>query len=359
LGGRGAKDDVCNELVPNKLDSLRRLAVVTDTVLKWTLQRVASGGSILCFHSLTTSEFPSVGVTNIALEDYEALLQLLRRIATIIDLEEMIERHERGMRTRGLVAITFDDAYVNLVALDHNRVFPDKLPATIFVTTQASEAGTRFWWDRIRDLFPYVSDARWRRFVAALGLSEEYRCAQGRKQSAWTLLRQWVLSEHAGRWPESLEPRLRELEEEVGFVTPHRAMTFSELQELAGLPWIKFGVHSVSHPVLPFLGNREIIEEIDKCYHLLKSHFNNVVPIFAFPFGLYDERTETLALEAGMRASVSLAKTTLRSAGPTYPRFVMTKRVRPWDLALRLIGVADHLNGLHASRYPHLPSVSA
>jgi peptidoglycan/xylan/chitin deacetylase (PgdA/CDA1 family) len=325
---------------------------------------IMPAGTILCYHSLTTPELPSAGVVNLPLESFQRDLAVVERWGRIVPLVDLLERHAAGRSTRGLVAITFDDAYASLLLLKGQSSSGGQVPLTVFVTVDASREGRRFWWDRIDDLHPRVPPERWRAFEDSLGLPESYRAGQPPEFGPLRPLRQFLLAAHLGRWPVELEPQLAALEAEAGFVTRHRAMTLPELDTMAQLPGVTFGVHTMSHPVLPLLNADEMRREILDCHAFLQSRFPAVVPVLAIPFGLFDARVLRVAREAGMSASLTLANRTIRRTVVPggVPRFGLTSREPGWKLWLKLMGIGDHVADWRdrgRSPYPELPSATS
>ena len=334
-------------------DSLNRVA-------RMPMRRLASGGAILCFHSITTPDAPAEGTAHVSLAAFQSTIGLARRLGELVPLSELVRRHEQGRSTAGMVAVTFDDAYAALSEL-REFVSREGIPISVFVVTQAAEVGATYWWDRIDDVFPHIPAARWRAFEAACGLPEEYRQRQPAGLGPLRPLRQWLLAAHAGRWPAHLEPALLSLECESGLRTRHRSMTFAEIAELAAIPSVEVGVHTVSHPVLPLLSDPDLTQEIAAGYAELRLRLANVLPILAVPFGLYDERTLRTARSAGLTACLSVAGANLDGDAHRYvlPRYCVTRHDTPARLALCLVGVPDRVRrwrGLPLAPYPELPS---
>jgi peptidoglycan/xylan/chitin deacetylase (PgdA/CDA1 family) len=327
------------------------------------LRRCAQDGAVLCFHGIVENEHSSAGATHMTAEAFEQCLGVALRLGEIVPLSELIEWHQTGRRTGGLLAITFDDAYRSLLpeAVDSLRRY--MVPITIFVSTDFAARGGRFWWDRLDDLYPSVPPERWKLFEDALGLPQSFRDGQPAAFGPLRPLRQWMLAEHHGRVPPEVEDRLAALEEEMGFGTLQRSMTYSELNALTEELPVDVGVHTASHPVLPLLPDNEIRAEIDRCMGALAEHFQTTSPILAAPYGLLDERTVRIARESGMLATLSVANGTLRQAPArdVLPRFVITAGEKRWKLGLKLAGVVERareLAGRHASSYPALPSAT-
>jgi peptidoglycan/xylan/chitin deacetylase (PgdA/CDA1 family) len=324
------------------------------------LVRFSTGGSLLCFHSLTTAELPSEGLVNLPLHHFISLCRRIKPVTTFVPLAEILEQHRHGRSTGGAVALTFDDAYAALLlAIPFIRA--ERLPLTVFVTTGAAEGGRRFWWDRVDDLFPRIAPGRWRVFEDTLGVPDAYRSGQPRELGPLRPLRQWVLAEHKGRWSEALEAPLKQLETEAGFETPHRSMDYRELAQLSAESTVDFGVHTVTHPVLPLLDAAEFRAEVGGAYDVLRERLPRVHPVLAIPFGLHDALTAGRSKDAGMTDCLTLAGRTLQGfpSDGGLPRFCLTRNEPGWKLALRVTGAAERFLGkrLEGGRsYPDLPS---
>jgi peptidoglycan/xylan/chitin deacetylase (PgdA/CDA1 family) len=294
---------------------------------------------------------------------FKALIGAARRVGELVPLHDLVARYRAGRSTAGLVAVTTDDAYASLLGEIRDFVRREAIPLTVFVVANAARRGDAYWWDRLDDLFPHVSAERWRAFEDAAGLPREYRSGQPAEYGPLRPLRQWVLAAHKGRWPRELDRLLTELERERGIRTVQRSMTFTELASFASLPSVTLGIHTVSHPVLPLLGDDELEREIAGGHEALRERFANVVPILAIPFGLFDQRTVRFAREVGL-TSLTLAGTALepqrgeRGLADDLPRYCITRRETPIKLQLRLSGLLARMRRPGGSRspYPALPS---
>src|SRR4051812_6690625 len=77
--------------------------------------RPVGAGSILCFHSVADQPLDP-GSPHVSPATLRMVIAAARRVGTIVPLREILARHRAGRSTRGMVAITFDDAYAALVA---------------------------------------------------------------------------------------------------------------------------------------------------------------------------------------------------------------------------------------------------
>lgn len=318
-------------------------------------RRDAAPVTILAYHSVTSADLPSASAMNVPEGELVSAIETIRRVAEIVPLRTVVERHRAGRSTRGLVALTFDDAYAALPSVMGHYFARAAVPITVFVTTAATDSGATFWWDRIDDLFPRVSADRWRAFEDVVGVPSAYRAGQPAEFGPLRPLRQWVLAEYRGRWPRHLEEPLSALEREYGVTTRHRAMTWAELAAFTASGLVDVGVHTVSHPVLPLLDDTELEFEITECHKSILSRVPAAVPVLAIPFGLYDERTVRLARNMGMSASLTLANRSLRGVGidEALPRLSMGRGLRRWKFLMRLL-----VPRRPPTRYPALPSAT-
>jgi len=324
-------------------------------------RRLSSAGSILCFHDVAASGVRSANAAHVPFESFIRILDAARDAGELVALSELVRRHLAGRSTAGLVALTFDDAYAGLRSIAH-LVEHQSVPVSVFAVATAAGAGDRFWWDRVDTVHPHTAPERWRAFEDECGLPEAYRRGQPTSFGTLRPLRQWVLSRFHGLWPNELEPALASLERETGAYCVERSMTFGELAAFAARGPVEIGVHTRSHPVLPLLDDEEFVKEVGGCYDVLRDRFQNVIPVLAIPFGLFDERTVRLARDAGMTASLTLAAETLsRSNGKDWlPRFCISASEQAWKLRVRLSGAAEPWQRLirPTAAYPDLPSAT-
>lgn len=334
----------------------------------WT-ERVAAAvgrvagtrGAVLCFHGFDVDGAPSPSSMHVPLALLEAIVATIRGLGSLVPLDDLVIRYRAGRSTAGLVALTSDDAYASLLGIEP-FLRREKVPLTVFAVSDALTRGRAFWWDRIDESAPRSSPERWRRFEDACGLPDTYRVGQPAGEGPARPLRQWVLSEHAGRWPAKLEPVLDRLEEDLGWRTCQRSMTEPELEGFLARTGAQLAVHTVSHAALPFLSDAELVDEVGRCHEALGARFRDVLPYLAIPFGLFDARTLRLATKAGMLMSLTLAGSPLDrpfDAEVGMSRLCVVREHAPGIVALKASGVAGLLGWVRrrsTTPYPVLPS---
>jgi peptidoglycan/xylan/chitin deacetylase (PgdA/CDA1 family) len=305
----------------------------------------SESGAILCYHGVTTPALASQGIINIPAEEFDSTIGVLRRLGEIVPLRDLVDRHLAGKRSNGLFAVTFDDAYASLLETVIPTVDQSQIPITLFACTGNRGHGLIFWWDRLEDLFPRVSVERWATFEASIGIRPPLQ--DHRDGGRLGPLRHCILELNAGRLPASLDAALTALEAEVGWSTQQRSLSVAELEDMATRPWIDVGVHTVTHPVLPALPEREARWEIEHCFRTLRERCPRTVPLLAIPYGLFDRETARIARDAGMQTCLSSEGRTLaRDHDPgVLPRFVVTTGQKGWKLALKVTGIRERVRG--------------
>ncbi len=82
-------------------------------------------------------------------------------------------------------------------------------------------------------------------------------------------------------------------------------MTWEDILELDRDGTLRFEAHSLTHPNLPALGEAEAKEEIAGAKRELENRLGRLVRAFSYPSGLYGEREEKIAADAGYRIALT------------------------------------------------------
>ncbi len=258
----------------------------------WSLlERTFGWGGVIAYHGV--GDAPVSPVMHVSPTRLRTQLEHLRDHYAVVPLHELVERWRVGASTNGCVAITFDDAYagVSVHALPILRALD--LPATVFVTSDHAANGASYWWDDVERQRLAHTAGVWSEAPAIAGLPP-FPLADA---EAMDRLRNRIIAHFAGRWPRDLTP---------GGDTMWRSLDFRELGELANDHRIDFGVHTLSHPALPLLSYDEQVAEMRDNFALLRERLPRVLPVVAYPYGLYDRTTVRAAREAGMIAGLTM-----------------------------------------------------
>lgn len=230
---------------------------------------------------------PSTGAIGLEPNHLRRTLAFLRRRGyELVGLGEMFRRLREGPPSDDLgVALTLDDGYAEQVRVAGPILAEFDCPATVFLTTGFLDQALWQWWDRIEYVFERsgrpqlettVGDAR-----ALYRLGSKDDRALGRND----------FTARCKRVPE--EEKLAAIirladaaEVELPIAPPPRyaAMHWSE-----AIAWeskgMTFAPHTVTHPVLSRVSDRQSEQEIADSWTRLRDKLQRPVPIFCYPNG--------------------------------------------------------------------------
>ncbi len=91
----------------------------------------------------------------------------------------------------------------------------------------------------------------------------------------------------------------------VGRDFPERKMLNWQQVEEMNRHQINFGAHTVSHPKLSELGDEEAVQEIIQSKQVIEEKLGQPCDYFAYPYGLFSERTCEIVKKAGFKLACS------------------------------------------------------
>ncbi len=188
-----------------------------------------------------------------------------------------------GLDPAGYYALlTFDDGYAN-----NQRALPilraHGVPATFFISAHHVTANRAFWWD-------VVYRERRRRDVTPSVIRAELRNLKRRRLDA---IEAWVEQTFGA---DALRP--------IG--ETDRPFSVDELRTFASDPLVTLGNHTMRHVNLTQETDTRVATEIRECQDFLTTVTGTAPEIFAYPDGIYDERSVSAASSAGIQLAVTV-----------------------------------------------------
>jgi peptidoglycan/xylan/chitin deacetylase (PgdA/CDA1 family) len=216
-------------------------------------------------------------------ERFEEHLDALRGRFPVTGLGELLA----GRAPDRAVAVTFDDGYADNLTEAAPRAARHAVPLAVFVAVEPILEDGFFWWDEL------AARAGGEAALARLHAGWK-QLSSGARRRAHAALR--ALGD--GRpGPVALDTRQGD---------PGRPLTPAELRELAALPEVTVGAHTLSHPSLAALPAGEQLREMLGSRARLEEHLGRTVDLLAYPFGKEGDvsaETRRLADRAGFRAA--------------------------------------------------------
>jgi peptidoglycan/xylan/chitin deacetylase (PgdA/CDA1 family) len=246
--------------------------------------RAGARGVVLLYHRIDAS--PDAHSLGVAPDVFEAQLWWLRSECHVMSLEDLLSTPVDDLPDRA-VALTFDDGYEDNLRIAAPLLQRHQAPAAFFLTTGGLTAPVEYWWDTLeRVLLQPATPATLDMSRAGIDLSFPTTTADERQVAHWRLHDTLV---HA-----SLIDRNRAiqwLQTWDGSGTPRvRPMVADEVQQLARLPGVTIGAHTVNHLALPD-NAQSILVEINDCQVELRRITGQPVELFAYPYGAVDRET--------------------------------------------------------------------
>jgi peptidoglycan/xylan/chitin deacetylase (PgdA/CDA1 family) len=239
-------------------------------------RQLRNAAVVLCYHNVVGEEPATLASTGLHITQVRFRDQMgwLAAHYAVIPVRELGTRIRAGKPLRGIAAITFDDAYRGVFDYACPVLEELRLPATVFVVTNAPAAGEPFWWDHPE--------------------------AAGRAGGP-----------SSQRWLGHLRGDGRLILQDLGVTTspsppPVTRPAHWDLIRAAAHADLDLGVHSATHRALPRLSAAELRAEIVDSRETLARHSGVTAEVFAYPYGLWDERVRNATQAAGYAMALSL-----------------------------------------------------
>jgi peptidoglycan/xylan/chitin deacetylase (PgdA/CDA1 family) len=240
-------------------------------------RRWCNGGVILCYHNVLSPADSRGGDLSLhmPLQTFERQMRWLAANFEIVSLRQFLNRLQTGASLRRVAAVTFDDGYAGVLNHAWPLLTQLGIPATMFVVADAPGHRHLFWWDHPA-VQPYASRARRREWLTRL---------RGDGQAILASL-----------------PMTK-----AGVAIPPSCTAAGWLQiARATASGMGLGVHSATHRSLPALDDTELQYELATSRDVIAREVGVYPEFFAYPYGLWDNRTRRAVRAAGYRAAFTL-----------------------------------------------------
>jgi peptidoglycan/xylan/chitin deacetylase (PgdA/CDA1 family) len=273
--------------------------------------------AVLMYHRIANVETDPWQLS-VSAENFEQQLQVLKNKFEILGLDEFIGQVANKKIRSNSVLLTFDDAYADNYLCAMPLLEKYQCPATFFVPTDFIIHQSQFWWDELENyilrsnqlpkkLSLVINKEPFEFTIHENELTEKLRY----KQAQWT----WPNEPPTERcalylklW-ECLRPlpysEIKSLLEEIRLwsgagqmLDPGKLpMTSDQLNQLAMHPLFDLGIHTKTHPALAYHSREIQQDEIVQCKNYLEQSFGKRIKTIAYPYGVYNDMTLTIAKE--------------------------------------------------------------
>lgn len=289
---------------------------------------------ILMYHRITDI-YSDPQLLTVKPNTFEAQLQLIKKDAEPISLNEMINELHLGRVPWNTVALTFDDGYADNFFEALPLLKTKNIPATVFCVSTTINSKDELWWDFLEQIFlvpgklPRLSKIEIGDISVEINLGDygTYSENDALNYAHWSVLDQndptprHVFYRKFYSIIQSIqEPEIRSkiLTTLANLVEPnlltrdsHRTLTSKELIELSNEKLIDVGSHTVNHPILSKLSFENQVDEILVGRNELQKIIDKPVNLFAYPYGYqnsYTDKTIRILEENNFKGAVTTSE---------------------------------------------------
>jgi len=297
---------------------------------------------VLTYHRVAPADRAGSSLVSATPRDFELQMRHLARNYRVLSAEEAVSGLAgRPWRfPRRAVLVTFDDAYRDFAEFAHPVLRKYGLPSTVFVPTAYPDDPARsFWWDRLEDALEGARRETVSTPAGELPLgSPEARGASLRR------LKALVKSLPPEEATEVVDDVCRKLGHGDG--APADVLGWDELRGLSR-DGVHLGAHTRTHPALPTLPIDRVRAEVRGCRLDIERETGRAPLLFAFPYGLHDDRSLRVVREEGYRAAFTCLRGHNRSGRDEALRLRrtgITRSTSPLVFRARLLGPFEHVD---------------
>jgi peptidoglycan/xylan/chitin deacetylase (PgdA/CDA1 family) len=262
-------------------------------------------------------------------------MEFLAGLRSARALGEVVGGAPRGRRSPLPVAVTFDDGYEDNVRLALPILLDHDIPVTFFLVAGAVGSSAEFWWDdldrmlllpgRLPDRLEVEVDGEalgWDLGGDAVYSPQQFAAQRGWRmldspptvrhriyQELWERLRRLPASESAA----VIETLRRSTQTPAAARPGNRPLTEDQAMQLARLPGVEIGSHSMEHPYLPGLPADRQVREVQRSREVLTEMAGREIPSFSYPFGASSPQLRAAVGGAGYRAAFTTSPRPLRA----------------------------------------------
>jgi len=299
---------------------------------------------ILCYHRIFEPE-TDPHLLAVSPDHFRQQLEVVKRIAHPLSLDELSLCLERGALPRRGVVVTFDDGYLDNLENALPILRAAQVPATIYIATGNVGLNCEFWWDDLERLILTREKLPRTVQLTVEGRSCEWNMGTDSEIDAdWNVLaagarsaRQQIFCDlHTALRPvpaaqqREVLDQLRQLTGASQEARPfYRCLTGPELETLAREPLITLGAHTISHCDLNARTKAEQQAEISGSKEQLEKIIGRPVKHFSYPYGSCNDDSVAVCAENDIRSAVTCIDQPIERNAPHHllPRFL----VRNWD----------------------------
>ena len=256
-------------------------------------------------------------------DTFQTQMIYLKKEANVISLETLLEHLEKNTKLpKRSVVLTFDDGWADNYTFAYPVLKDLELPASVFVATSYIDTAEWFWTDTLALAVTVLRQEAKRRESINARIFENDAISVTSASSLVDVISKGGDENLSSVIDTAIELlKLRPVKERSSVVKTlvRLAKDFSSLvQDRVFLNWkeveemsqnnISFGSHTHSHKPLNTLEDVQIRDELDNSAQLLRAHVENPSPVFCYPGGYYNELSQSVLSEKGIKYALGAGR---------------------------------------------------
>ncbi len=179
-----------------------------------------------------------------------------------------------------LIAVTFDDGYLDNLEEALPLLEKYDIPATIFVTPGLTDQSTQPWWYLLEGFINKLPEIT----VRIMDGERTFSCKSTQQKKTVMRILDGMFRRRSCDEQQELMAELYEQYSGEDFSLPE-FLNWSQVAQLAEHPLITIGAHTMTHPVLRREGEEDVISQIQESRTVLEQKLKQPVRYLAYPFG--------------------------------------------------------------------------
>lgn len=296
-------------------------------------------------------------------DNFHAQLEYLKKNFNVVSTSDLAD----GISSRKLkrsVAITFDDGFRDNYTNAAPLLDFHELPATFYMATSAMKQEYVYWWDALQDVifhsevlpekldikinqtpvqFSFHSD----RILSSKLINQirawNYNLTIPNERVALYMLLWYNIKPLTYSEQSRVLADIRAWAGHDHFISQQGVtMSVREMQTLGDNPLFTIGAHTVHHAMLSQQNRTDQAFEVKESKHQLEKWLGKTVDGFAYPYGNYNEVTQSILKEAGFSYAVSTEPKAVTTEDDPYalPR-IQVKNWCVYEFAAKLNEMVD------------------
>ncbi|SDW59992.1 polysaccharide deacetylase family protein [Marinobacter mobilis] len=240
----------------------------------------------------------------INVDEFRTQLKIIKKYFNPIALNDLVEISRYGNIPDNCVVITFDDGYYDFGELAFPLLKEECVPATLFLTTGFVDGNVWLWPDKLK----YVLNNTDLKNVEIEGFDFDL-VSKFDNHEAWNLIADYCLTLPDYKKTLLIESLFHKLEVVLPDSIPksQSAVNWEKVNEFIS-NGIEIGSHSVTHPVLKNVDEKQLTYEVVNSKSRIFDMTGYEVQGFCYPNGMpedFDERVEYAVRAAGYQYAIS------------------------------------------------------